>query len=64
MCPEGGLEFSGEIFLAVYNPGIGDRELVQIFLNTSNIEVTSWYPYTNQFLPLKAEAFCHINLET
>lgn len=64
LCPVGGLELNSEIYLAVYNPGMEDSQLLTLYLNTSKVEITAWFPYTRSYLPVTAEAFCYTNLDT
>ena len=53
-----------DVYLAVYNPGMGDSQLLRLYLNTSMVEVSAWFPYTRSYLPVTAEAFCYPNLDT
>jgi hypothetical protein len=62
LCPGGAPSFTkqgDELYLSVYNPYHEDQEFVNIFLNTSKVQIFAWYPYQKSFQPAKAEAFCY-----
>ena len=52
------------MYLVIYNPYLEDQELIQIYFNTSNVNIQTWYPYSKAFIDARAEAFCYPNLDT
>lgn len=49
---------TGDLFIAVYNPSVFDREYLEMKFGHSNLQVSVWNQTQKMFIPAQAEAFC------